>query len=292
MRQKGSKPHTEHAAYRGLSASATSPEQFPEESQESRISGMMDRALWLARIVLVLFPAALSEQQPPYVPKQTDRPEELSEDESGFRSIFDGKTLAGWEGDPTYWRVENGSLVGEIAADTLIKSNTFIIWRGGTPKDFELKVDYRITPEGNSGINYRSAVISDPVTPSNKFAMRGYQCDIDGRKRYSGNNYEEKGRLFLAVRGQMTHVVGGRPPIALSAFGTADDLARFVSDDWNSVHLIVRGNILTHAINRRVMTVTIDDDAPNRPADGLIGVQVHVGPPMKVEYRNIRLKNW
>jgi hypothetical protein len=254
---------------------------------------MMNRVSWLGRIVLVVvFAAVLSGQQPPYVPKQTDRPEALSADEPGFQPIFDGTTLTGWEGDPTYWRVENGSLVGEITPDTVLKSNTFIIWRGGRPKDFELKLDYRITAEGNSGINYRSSVIPDPVTPSNRFAMRGYQCDLDGRKRYPGNNYEEKGRLFLAVRGQMTHVVGGRPPIVLSTFGTADELAQFVSDEWNSVHLIVRGNILTHAINGRVMTVTIDDDVPNRPSDGLIGVQVHVGPPMKVEYRNVRLKNW
>ena len=130
-------------------------------------------------------------------------------DEPGFKPIFDGKTLTGWEGDPKYWRVENGALVGEITPETVIKSNTFIIWRGGRPKDFELKLDYRITAGGNSGINYRSAVVPDPVTPDNKFAMRGYQFDIDGAKRYTGNNYEEKGRLFLGVRGQVTRVVGG-----------------------------------------------------------------------------------
>jgi hypothetical protein len=244
---------------------------------------------------IALFGAAYASTQQsasPYVPKQSDRPEVLATDEPGFQPIFDGKTLNGWEGNPTYWRVENGSLVGEITPATVIKSNTFIIWRGGRPKDFELKLDYRITPEGNSGINYRSVVIPDPVTPSNQFAMRGYQCDLDGRKRYPGNNYEEKGRLFLAVRGQVTHVVGSRPPIVLSTFGTADELAQLVTDDWNSVHIMARGNVLTHAINGRVMSVTIDDDAPNRPADGLLGVQVHVGPPMKVEYRNIRLKNW
>ena len=78
----------------------------------------------------------------PYTPKQSDRPEALVGDEAGFVPIFDGKTLAGWEGDPTYWRVEEGSLVGEITPQTLIKSNTFIIWRGGRPKDFELKLDY------------------------------------------------------------------------------------------------------------------------------------------------------
>ena len=122
--------------------------------------------------------------------------------------------------------------------------------------------------------------------------MRGYQCDLDGKKRYSGNNYEEKGRRFLALRGQVSHVVGGRPSILLSRFSDPNELATHVTDDWNAVHLIVRGNTLTHIINGQLMSVVIDDDAPNRPVDGLIGVQVHVGPPMKVEYRNIRLKNW
>ncbi len=227
-----------------------------------------------------------------YVPKQSDRPSPIDSDEAGFSPIFDGKTLAGWEGDPTYWRVENGSLVGEITPSTVVKSNTFIVWRGERPRDFELKLDYRITPEGNSGINYRSVIIPDPVTPSNQFAMRGYQCDLDGRKRYPGNNYEEKGRLFMALRGQVTHIVGGRPPIVLSTFGDPDELARHVTDDWNAVHLIIRGNTLVHTINGHLMSVVIDDDVLNRPEDGLIGVQVHVGPPMKVEYRNIRLKNW
>jgi hypothetical protein len=232
------------------------------------------------------------QQKTPYAPKQSDRPETVAGDEPGFQSIFDGKTLTGWEGDPRYWRVEAGSLVGEITPETVIKSNTFIVWRGGRPKDFELKLDYRITPEGNSGINYRSAIVPDAVRPDNKFAMRGYQCDVDGRKRYVGNNYEEKGRLFLAVRGQLTRVVGGRPPILVSALGDPDDLVNLVTDDWNSVHIMARGNFLTHIVNGRVMSVVMDDDGPNRVEDGLIGVQVHVGPPMKVEYRNIRLKSW
>ena len=174
----------------------------------------------------------------------------------------------------------------------MIKSNTFIIWRGGRPADFDLKLDYRITPEGNSGINYRSEIVPDTVTPGNRFAMRGYQFDIDGRKRYSGNNYEEKGRLFLALRGQLTRVVGGRPPVLVSTFANADDLAKVAMDGWNSVHVIARGPTLTHLLNDQLMCVVVDDDAPNRPANGLIGVQVHVGPPMKVEYRNIRLKSY
>ena len=256
------------------------------------------RSILLASLVAALLIggmwhlAAQQGSDSAYVPKQSDRPEPIDGDEPGFTRIFNGKTLDGWEGDPTYWRVEDGSLVGEITPETVVRSNTFIIWRGGRPRDFELKLDYRITPEGNSGINYRSAVIPDPVTPGNQFAMRGYQCDLDGKRRYPGNNYEEKGRRFLAVRGQVSHVVGGRPPILLSRFGDPDELATHVTDDWNAVHLIVRGNTLTHIINNQLMSVVIDDDAPNRPVDGLIGVQVHVGPPMKVEYRNIRLKNW
>jgi len=254
----------------------------------------MFKSVGLSLILGITLLAADRQGQPSttYVPKQSDRPEPVSGDEPGFESIFDGKTLAGWDGNPTYWRVENGALVGEITPATIIKSNTFIVWRGGRPKDFELKLDYRITADGNSGVNYRSALVPDPVTPANQFSMRGYQCDLDGRKRYPGNSYEEKGRLFLAVRGQMTRVVGGRPPVVTSTFGDADELGKFVTDDWNSVHLIVRGNVATHIINGHLMTIVVDDDPPNRPTDGAIGMQVHVGGPMKIEYRNIRLKNW
>jgi 3-keto-disaccharide hydrolase len=87
---------------------------------------------------------AIAAQQPavPYVPRQSDRPESVNGDEADFKPIFDGKSLDGWEGNPAYWRVQDGSLVGEITPDTVIKSNTFIIWRGGRPVDFELKLDY------------------------------------------------------------------------------------------------------------------------------------------------------
>src|SRR5262245_43320131 len=223
--------------------------------------------------------------QETYVPKQSDRPEPFAGDEPGFQPLFDGKTLNGWEGDPKYWKMIDGVLTGEVTPETILQRNTFIIWRGGKPKDFELKVDYRITATGNSGINYRSAEV--PNTP---FALRGYQCDIDGRNNYTGQNYEERGRLFLSVRGMMTRVVGTRKPIILSSLGEAKDLAAFLTADWNAVHLIVRGNTLIHNINGHTMSVVIDDDAQGRTFEGLIGVQVHVGPPMKVDYRNFRLK--
>ncbi len=241
-------------------------------------------------ILLASAAARAQSPEPAYVPNQSDRPTAVTGDEPGFAPIFDGKTLAGWEGDPKYWRVEDGSLVGEITPQTLIRSNTFIMWKNGHPRDFELKAEFRISAQGNSGINYRSAIVADLVTPSNQFAMRGYQFDLDGAKAYTGNNYEEKGRLFLALRGQMTRVVGSRPPVLLSSVGDPAQLAASINPEWNTIHIIVRGNVLTHILNGKLMAVVIDDDAANRPADGLIGVQVHVGPPMKVEYRNIRLK--
>jgi hypothetical protein len=229
-----------------------------------------------------------------YVPKQSDRPEPMTGDEPGFKPIFDGKSGSlssqGWEGNPRYWHVENGCIVGEITPETVIKSNTFIIWRGGSPKDFELKVEYRITSGGNSGVNYRSVVVPDAVTPENKFAMRGYQFDIDGRNNYTGQNYEEKGRLFLATRGQVTHVVGTQKPIVVGSTGDIKDLAAFITSDWNAVHVIARGNVLAHLLNGHLMSMVIDDDPVGRMMEGLIGVQVHVGGPMKVEYRNFRLK--
>jgi hypothetical protein len=251
------------------------------------------RRLLLASLAAGFSHPALSQPQAPqaYVPKQSDRPEPIAGDEDGFKSIFDGKTLDGWQGDPVYWRVSDGVMTGEITPETVIKSNTFIIWQGGAPEDFELKVEYRIAAAGNSGINYRSVVVPDKVTPSNRFAMRGYQCDIDGKNRYTGNNYEEKGRLFLAQRGDVAHVTGVRKPVVVSRLGDNGELARFITDGWNSVHLIVRGNLLMHNINGQLMSAVVDDD-PNRPRKGQIGVQVHVGPPMRVEYRNWRIKQF
>lgn len=213
-------------------------------------------------------------------------PDPATNDDSGFELIFDGKTLAGWDGDPIYWRVENDCLVGEVTPETLLKQNSFIIWRGGSMGDFELKVDYRISAKGNSGINYRSIEL-----PDQKWAMRGYQADIEGFDRWTGQNYEERGRGFLALRGQMTQVQDGKKSRQVASLGDSKELQSFVNKaDWNHYHLIVRGNTLIHVLNAHVMSVVIDDAVKTRRLEGLLGVQVHVGPPMKIEYRNIRLK--
>jgi len=210
----------------------------------------------------------------------------ILDDEHGYQQIFDGKTLDGWEGDPKYWRVENGCLVGEVTPETILKRNTFIIWRGGKTKDFELKVQYRISERGNSGINYRSEEI-----PDLPLALRGYQADIDGANRYTGQNYEERGRTFLALRGQVTHIEEGKSPATIASLGDREALKGSIKsgEAWNEYHLIVRGNVAMHILNGQLMSMVIDDDAKNRKAEGLLGVQVHVGPPMKVEFRNFRL---
>jgi Domain of Unknown Function (DUF1080) len=213
-------------------------------------------------------------------------PHPLVDTNEGFQSIFDGETLKGWEGDPRYWRVENHTLVGEITPETLLKQNSFIIWRGGTPADFELKAEYRITAQGNSGINYRSVEI-----PGTKYLLRGYQADIDGANKYTGQNYEERGRTFLAMRGTVTHVAEGTGATVIANLASPDELKAFIKPgDWNQYQLIVRGNVLIHILNGHIMSEVIDDDTSNRKMSGLIGVQVHVGPPMKIEYRNILLK--
>ena len=221
---------------------------------------------------------------------------------NGFVDIFDGKTLQGWEGDATYWRVENGNLVGEITPTTLLKTNSFIIWRGGETKDFELKAQFRITANGNTGINYRSEQLKDIP-----FALKGYQADIDGKNRYTGQNYEERGRTTLAYRGEKVTINpqpnatetlqatinnnAWKARTVTGSLGAIDSLgASIKTEDWNECHIIVKGNRLQHYINGKLMSDVTDNDSANHKMSGLLGVQVHVGPPMKVEYRNIQLK--
>jgi hypothetical protein len=212
---------------------------------------------------------------------------------SDYQSIFNGTNLNGWEGDPVYWRVENGTIVGEVTSATLLKRNTFLIWQGGHPADFDLKLEYRISAKGNSGVNYRSVEID-----TLRFALKGYQADLDGKDkynlgypRYSGQNYEERGRQFLALRGQRTLLTLGNKPKLVDSIGNTLDLVKNIRpDDWNVLRIIVKGNRLQHYINGVLMSDVTDNDTVNRKMSGLIGVQVHVGPPMKVEYRNIILK--
>lgn len=210
----------------------------------------------------------------------------IAENEKGFTAIFNGVSLEGWEGDPTYWRVEEGQIIGEVTPETILKRNSFLIWRGGAPGDFELKLEYKVSESGNSGINYRSEVVED--TP---FALKGYQCDIDGKGKWTGQNYEERGRKFLALRGQMTQQEKNTESTVYGSLGDKEALWEYIhKNDWNRVHLIIKGNTMVHIINGHVMSVVIDNDGENRKMQGILGVQVHVGPPMTIAYKNIRIK--
>jgi hypothetical protein len=205
---------------------------------------------------------------------------------AGFTSIFDGVSLAPWDGDPAVWRVEQGTLVGESTAEKPLKANTFIVWRGGEPADFELKVEYRINA-GNSGIQYRSA----EMPTVGRWVLRGYQADLDFENRWTGQLYEERGRGFLALRGQSTYIADGRRPRVIGKLENADPLKELVRvNDWNEVHVLARGGMLMHIINGHLMGASIDDDSKQRALRGLIGFQMHTGPPMKVEFRNVWLK--
>ena len=227
----------------------------------------------------------------------------MTDENTGFNTIFDGKTLKDWDGDPQYWRVEDGAIVGETTDKNLPKYNSFIIWRGGKPADFEIKLEYRISAMGNSALQYRSSEL-----PGTKWVLRGYQADIDGAewgkmfyerfakpkglelRRVTAQNYEERGRTFLALPGQLAYVGSGKTQRAIASLGNTEDLAHSISDDWNRLYLIVRGDQMIHILNDRVMSIVIDDDKANRRLEGSLGMQIHVGPPMKAEFRNIRLK--
>jgi hypothetical protein len=231
---------------------------------------------------LVLLAASASAQKGPAVAPLA---------ESGFTSIFDGKSLAAWDYDPDFWRVENGAMVGETTASHQPPQNIFCIWKGGAPADFDLKLEYKLTGlTGNSGVQYRSIELPDVA----KWVMKGYQADIDGKQVYTGQIYEERGRTFLTLRGQIAYVSDGMKPGSIGSTGSDAELKGLIKEnDWNELEIIARGNTLIQLLNGRVMCVLIDDDTFNRRLDGEIGIQLHkTTAAMKIEARNIRIKTF
>ncbi len=235
-------------------------------------------------------------------PGKKEEEKKPSSTADGYQLIFDGKTLTNWKGDPTYWKVEDRNIVGFTTEEKPLEANTFLIWEGGEPSDFELVVDFRISETGNSGIQYRSEMV-DGVP----FGLRGYQADIDGKNNYTGQNYEERKRATLAYRGQQVIVNAQEDPNAevrdnvkknawqsteiVSSLGDSDALkTKIKSQDWNECKLVIKGNQLQHYINGILMSEVTDNDEANRKSSGLLGFQIHRGPPMKVEFKNIRYK--
>jgi len=222
------------------------------------------------------------------------------EDRAGFQAIFDG-TMKNWDGDPAIWKAEGNVLVGTTTAENPLKENTFVIWKGGEPADFELKVEYRMSAT-NSGIQFRSTHLPQGTptpTPNNpdakiagKWVLKGYQADIDFANQFTGMIYEERGRGFLMQRGQAIEIgTDGVSRLIGNLEMNPNELKGLIKPgDWNTVHLIARGNTIVNIVNGHVTAFIVDDDAKGRAMKGLLGFQIHVGDPMKIEFRNIYLK--
>lgn len=201
--------------------------------------------------------------------------------------LFNGKNLQGWAGLPGHWKVSDDAITGYVNSWAPLKNNTFLVWTNGTVGDFELHLKYRITG-GNSGIQYRSE-LKDPAA----FIVGGYQADIDSSPRYTGILYEERGRGILAERGQQTVVKDkdGKTEVkVLTSIGTAEDLQKAIkSEDWNDYVIVARGNHVMHFINGRLMTDVVDLDPAKAPTQGILALQVHTGPPMQVQFKDLVL---
>ncbi len=209
----------------------------------------------------------------------------LMADDEGFEPIFDGRSLDGWDGNPKFWRVEDGAITGETTPDNPTKGNTFIIWRGGEPADFELKLEYRLRNH-NSGIQVRSF---EDEQKYGKWVVGGYQADI-ADNQFNGILYGEKYRGILAQRGDKTVIGTDHKPKVVGKVGDRDELySHFKKGDWNEYHIVAQGNTLKHSVNGHQMIECVDEDTQAR-SSGIIAFQLHAGPPMKVEFRNIRLK--
>ncbi len=243
-------------------------------------------------------PGVASQQPPPAPAQPAGRsgglfPVTVPDDMTGFVPIFDGKTLTGWDGDPRFWRVENGEIVGETTPERVVTLNNFLIWRGGTVKDFELKVEFRMSGT-NSGIQYRSVELPD----IGKWVLKGYQADIDFTEGFVGNVHDERGRspsgdghVVLSKRGQMTRIVDGPAYKSMATIGDSTLLRGVMNvNGWNQYHIIARGPVLMQIMNGQLMAVAIDEDAKHAVVEGLLGFQMHVGPPFKIQYRNVMLR--
>ena len=208
----------------------------------------------------------------------------------GEQSLFNGKDLEGWDGNPLHWSVEGGAIVGVNTKENPTKGNTFLIWKGGNLKDFDLTLECKID-SGNSGIQYRSF-----IKPGEHDGWRigGYQADFESGDKYSGICYGEAFRGILSLRGDRTTLSrdeSGKLIKSVEKIGETGKLGLAINKkDWNTYRIVADGYRFEHYINGQKMTELMDNDEKERREEGLLALQVHAGPPMKVYYRNIRLK--
>lgn len=217
-----------------------------------------------------------------------------SDNEDAFVSLFNGTDLSGWEGDERFWSVKDGAIVGQTTADNQTKKNTFLVYTADTVEDFELRFSYRVKG-GNSGVQYRSEVLS-------KWVVKGLQADFedqmhDGKDRFSGMFFEENGRMFMGQRGDVvlvrTNEQNPKKPLLekIASVGDPVELETYIKrDDWNDYIVLAQGNVFIHMINGHVMSVGIDEDKLNFRKSGVLAWQLHAGPPLKIEMKNIRIR--
>jgi hypothetical protein len=215
--------------------------------------------------------------------KELKPAEEVSSAEppAGFKAVFNGRDLTGWEGSPKYWSVEDGCLTGR--ADGTLKFNRFLTWRGGTVKNFELRVKVKVSPTGNSGLQYRGTERPD----LGESVVTGYQCDVvPNRPDYNGMLYEERGRRILAHTGEQVVIDTMGQPWVVGQF----PLKAFPPDEWHDYRVLAEGNHYRHWIDGQMTVDVIDLDEKGRKLEGVLAVQVHVGPPMTIQYKDFLLK--
>jgi len=211
--------------------------------------------------------------------------------DDGFSSMFNGKDLAGWEGSPDFWSVREGAITGRTTSEKPAAENTFLIWTNGRPGDFEMRCSFKISANNNvgfanSGVQYRSRV----VKPS-YWVVAGYQADMEAGPDYTGGLYEERGRGVLASRGQKVLIhADGRKEVTGSLGGAAELEKEIRKGDWNDYVIIAKGNHLEQFINGKEMIDVVDEQTDQAAASGIIALQLHHGPPMTVQFKDLRIK--
>jgi putative heme-binding domain-containing protein len=201
--------------------------------------------------------------------------------QDGFKPIFDGKSLAGWDGNPDLWSVEDGAITGKTKGPDHLATNQFIIWRGGLVKNFELRAKIKCSAS-NSGIQYRSKELPEV----GKWVIGGYQCDVHPAAPNNAMVYEERGRGILVQNGQSVIIdEKGDKWLAAEHAPVKVDVA-----EWHEYVIIAQGNHLIHKIDGKVTIDLVDHNVKSRSLEGLLAFQVHKGPAMIVKIKDIMLK--
>ncbi|MCH7225815.1 DUF1080 domain-containing protein [Haloferula sp. A504] len=203
-------------------------------------------------------------------------------DQAGERiALFNGKDLTGWEGAPGWWTVEDGALTSESTVEKPCKKANYLVWTGGQPADFQLDLDFKLSGQGNSGIQIRSE-----RRPN--FDMFGYQADMTGEGKLIGYIYHHKHGL-VAERGQRVTLDAGGERHVEALDKPAHLLRHYKAGEWNHYRILCRGGEITVWLNGVEMCHIADQGSATAAKSGWIGLQMHPGPPMKVQFKNLHL---